>query len=324
MECEPRMTKRPLRFAWRWALSLSLVVVPLQVAAAPPAPQDGETVIVDNAFRSLRPAIFRRPFQRIPEQDELPFWTDPTGESPELQFDPQRTIFGDEVLWIDPVAHGKVAMTRAERTSAVVALVTPERLETAIRDAIVRADDAAEGGASRIVFAREAGKAQVAQVLAGRDSGNAMIVQGPVYASHLPDPGAVQLSWDDRQILITLRLQRFRKVRGKHMSIRDLGPLAAYHYVGPPLPDGVDPMEYWTRNDGEALLAALRDGFECLFRTARSPRPEAAAPRGSTAVIMVGDRLQRFPGTVAERGERVATVALGKAEWLLVATAPQE
>ncbi|GAA4786527.1 hypothetical protein [Lysobacter hankyongensis] len=311
-----------IRSLWRWTLCLSLLC-PLQLAAAPA--QEGETVIVDNAFKSLRPAIFRRPFQRIPDQGERPFWTDPTGESPELQFDPQRTIFGDEVLWIDPMTYGKVAMARAERMSAVAALVTPERLETAIRDAIARADGVAEGPASRIVFAREAGKAQVAQVLAGRDSGNAMVVQGPVFASHLPDPGAVQLSWDDRQVVITLRLQRFRKVRGKHMSIRDLGPLTFYHYVGAPVPEGVDPVAYWTRNDGAPLLAALREGFERIVRTARSPLPEGAPPApGATSVVMVGDRLQQFPGTVIERGEGVALLRLAKAEFVLVATGTGE
>lgn len=316
--------RRPIHTLFRWMSCLPLLWA-LHAGAAPAAPQEGETVIVDNAFKGLRPAILRRPFQRIPEGNERPYWSDPRGDSPEMRFDPQRTLFGQDVVWIDPVEYGKVSMVRMERAAAVSAQATPERLEAAIREALAAIERDGSEPPSRVIFAREAGKAQVAQVLADRDSGRAMVVQGPVFASHLPEPGAVQLGWDDRQILITLRIQRFRKIRGKHMSIRDLGPLAFYHYVGPPLPESVDPMAYWTRNDGEALLAAIRLGFERLFRAARSPRPEAgAAAPGSTSVIMVGDRLQRFPGMVVDRGDDVATVALGKAEWLLVATGTQE
>lgn len=307
----------------RWWLSLPLLWA-LNAVAAPAAPPEGETVIVDNAFKALHPAIFRRPFQRIPEQDERPYWTDPQGEAPEMRFDPS-SLFGKELIWIDPVTHGQVATMRMARTAAVTALITPERLQTAIREAIAKVDRTGSAEPSRVVFAREAGKAQVAQRLADRDGGHAMVVQRPVFASHLPDPGAVQLSWDDRQILITLRIQRFRKVRGKHMSIRDLGPLAAYHYVGARLPEGVDPIAHWTRNDGEALHAALRQGFERLFRAARSPRPDgSAAARTSTSMVIVGDRSHRFPGSVVAHGDGVAILALGKAEWLLVATDAEE
>ncbi len=319
-----------IRSRRRWARRLCCVPLlwALSAAAAPAVPTGaasvGETIIVDNAFKELRLAIFRRPFQRIPEADELPFWIDPKAEAPELRFNAQRTLFGQDVLWIDPITHGKVSMARAERMAAVSALVTPERMLPLIREAVAEADRVAGASASRVVFAREAGKAQVAQVLVDRDSGHAMTIQGPVYASHLPDPGGVQLSWDDRQILITLRIQRFRKVRGKHLSIRDLGPLTAYHYVGPPLPAGVDPIAHWTRNDGAPLLAALREGFTRMMVAARSPLPDgAAAAPASTAVVMVGDRLQRFPGTVIDRGDGVARLRLGKAELLLVATGTQ-
>jgi hypothetical protein len=40
-------------------------------------------------------------------------------------------------------------------------------------------------------------------------------------------------------------------------------------------------------------------------------------------MVMVGDRLQRFPGTVIDRGDGVARLRLGKAELLLVATGTQ-
>ena len=288
-------------------------------ALAADAPAEAEAVIVDNAFKTLRPAIFRQSYQRILDEGERPFWSDPGSGGAELEFEGQSTIFGQDVLWVDPIALGKVQMARAERLGAVLAIVTPERMQTAIREAAERAG--AGEGAVRVVFAREAGKAQVAQVLADRDSGNAMAIQGPVYASFIIDPGAVLMSWDDRQILITLRVQRFRKVRGKHMSIRDLGPLTNYHYVGVPVPEGVDPLVYWTANDGERLLAALRNGYERIIRSARLPVPkDIERERGAIAVVMVDGVLQRFPGVLVDQDAEVARLALGKVDFLLVDT----
>lgn len=283
--------------------------------AAPPTPPAGEAVIVDNAFAALRPAIQRQPYQRMLDDGERPFWTDPRPDGPRLEFEAPRITMGRDVLWADPVALGKVEAARAERLAAVVAIVTPERMQTVIREAAERAGE----GPQRVIFAREAGKAQVAQVLGDRDSGHAMVIQRPVYASFIIDPGAMLLSWDDRQILITLRVQRFRKMRGDTLSIRDLGPLTAYHYVGAPVPDGVDPVTWWTADDGERLLAALRTGYERIIRAARTPLPgDIERNRAAVAPVMVGDVLQRFPGVLVDEDARVARLALGKAEFLLI------
>jgi hypothetical protein len=291
---------------------------PLGVAAAPATQPGAETIIVDNAFTALRPAILRQPYQRMLDEGERPFWTDPRPDGPRLEFDTPRINFGRDVLWVDPAALGNVEAARAERLGAVVAIVTPERMQTVIREAAERAGDGPE---ARVIFAREAGKAQVAQVLGDRDSGHAMVVQRPVFASFLVDPGAMLMSWDDRQILITLRVQRFRKIRGDKLSIRDLGPLTAYHYVGPPVPDGVDPVMYWTANDGERLLAALRTGYERIIRAARSPVPkDIERNRAAVTPVTVGGVLQRFPGVLVDEDAHVVRLALGKAEFLLVDT----
>jgi hypothetical protein len=293
----------------------------LGVAAASATPPEGEAVIVDNAFTALRPAILRQPYQRMLDDGERPFWTDPRPGGPALQFDTPRITFGSDVLMVDPVALGKVEAARAERLAAVVAIVTPERMQTVIREAARRAGE----GEARVIFSREAGKAQVAQLFGDRDSGHAMVIQRPVFSSFLVDPGAMLLSWDDRQILITLRVQRFRKMRGEKLSIRDLGPLTAYHYVGAPVPDGVDPVTWWTANDGERLLAALRTGYERIIRAARSPLPgKIERNRAAIAPIMVGDALQRFPGVLVDEDAGVARLALGKAEFLLVDTGARD
>lgn len=314
------MTWQPWTLCLLW---LSLLWPPDAAAVPPASLAEGEVLIVDKVFDRLAPAMFRRPFQRMPEDGERMYWTDP--ELPEIRFDSQRTLFGDYIHWIDPETYGQAASLRTRRMAPLSAIVTTERLQAVIRDAAGKADETVGGGFSRVLFPREAGKAQVAQVLADRDSGTAMVVQRPAVSSLLPDPDPVQLSWDDRQILISTRVQRFRKVRGKHMTIRDLGPPVYYSYVGAPVPEGVDPLTYWTRNDGEPMFAALREGFEQIFRAARLPMPASGQwDRASLAVVMVAGRVQRFPGVVIEQGEPVSRLALGKSAIVLVRTSPHE
>ena len=293
---------------------------PLAAAAAPATPPEGEVVIVDNAFTTLRPAILRQSYQRLLDDGERPFWVDSRPDAPQLQFDAPRLNFGHDVLLLDPVALGKVEMARAEPLAALIGIVTPERMQTVIREAVERAGEGLPGERPRrVIFAREAGRAQVGQLFRDRDSGHAMVIQRPIFSSLMVDPGAMLMSWDDRQILITLRVQRFRKIRGEKLSVRDLGPLTAYHYVGAPVPDGVDPIAYWTANDGERLLAALRTGYERIIRAARSPLPEKVERnRLAPAPVMVGGVLQRFPGVLVDEDAQVARLALGKAEFLLV------
>lgn len=315
-----RSLSRSLLSRSRGMLVAVCLLWPLGAAAAPATPSEGEAVIVDNAFTALRPAILRQPYQRLLDDDERPFWVDPRPGAPQLQFDVPRLNFGRDALLVDSAALGKVEMARAEPLAALIAIVTPERMQTVIREAVERAGEGLPGESPRrVIFAREAGRAQVAQLFGDRDSGHAMVIQRPVFSRFLVDPGAMLMSWDDRQILITLRVQRFRKMRGDKLSIRDLGPLTSYHYVGAPVPDGVDPIAYWTANDGERLLAALRTGYERIIRAARSPLPgKVERNRLAPAPVMVGDVPQRFPGVLVDEDAQVARLALGKAEFLLV------
>lgn len=293
----------------------------LAAGAAAQTQPEVETIIVDNAFNALRPAILRQSYQRMLDEGELPFWTDSRPGGAQLEFDVPRLNFGREALFVDPVALAKVEAARGERLAAVRAIVTPERMQTVIREAAERAGE----GEARVIFSREAGKAQAAQVFGDRDSGQAMVIQRPVFSQFLVDPGPMLLSWDDRQVLITLRVQRFRKIRGDKLSVRDLGPLTTYHYVGAPLPDGVDPVTWWTANDGERLLAALRTGYERIIRAARSPLPgRIERNRAAIAPVMVGDALQRFPGVLVDQDAHVARLSLGKAEFVLVDTGARE
>ena len=305
---------------WTGAVLAGLLWCGTAVAAqAPSASAAGDDVlIVDNVFDRLDLAMFRQGFQRLPEDDEVPYWTDPRGEAPALRFSEQRVPFGEHaLLWVEPETYAQARQVRAKRMQALTSIVSEARLQALIREAAAAAQDVAP----RVVFATEAGKASVVQVLDGRDSGTAMVIRGGPIVPEALLPGPVALSWDDRQILLWLQVQRFRKVRGKHMTVRDLGPPIFYDYVGAPVPEGEDPLAWWSADDGARLQAALREGFERIFRSARAPLPASAPPdRASTAAVLVGGQLQRFPGVVIDRDAGQTRLALGKREVVLVRT----
>ena len=158
---------------WTAAVLAGLLWCGTAVAAqAPSTSTDGDDVlIVDNVFDRLDLAMFRQRFQRLPEGDEAPYWTDPRGEAPALRFSEQRVPFGQHaLLWVEPKTYEEARQVRAKRMEALTSIVSEARLQALIRDAAVAAQDVAP----LVVFATEAGKASVLQVLDGRDSGTAI------------------------------------------------------------------------------------------------------------------------------------------------------
>jgi hypothetical protein len=314
-----------MRFGSQWwmaALCLCGFWSPAPVAAAPAEPAE-QVMVVDLAFDRFDPSLFRLGFQRVPEEGESGIWTDPTGEAPPVKLEAQRTVFDQTILWVDPETMGQAYAARTKRLAALTALLSQERQRASIREAA----DAAGAGRGiafrRLVHAREAGKAQIAQLLADRDTGAGMIVQPQPVAMYAPYTGPVALSWDDRQILISVRVQRFRKVPGKHLSLRDLGPPIDLHYVGAPIPDDADPVDWWTANDGARLYAEVREGFRHLFEAALAPLPALSKLERDTplAAVMVDGRVRRFPGVVVDVDETMTRLSLGKRQMVLVRAA---
>ena len=192
-------------------------------------------------------------------------WINPDPDGPSVTLRPGKIIFDTPVLWIDPYEVERVAPVRAAAVAPVLSAVSGDKLRTLLREA---ADAAAAPHGIRYprsIHSQEAGKAQVATALQDRDTGTATVVQAQPIYMYAPYTGPVALSWDDRQIVIPLRVQHYRKVLGKHMTIRDLGPLLDIHYVGATVPEGRAPIDWWTENDGARLQAELRKGFHDIF-----------------------------------------------------------
>ncbi len=294
-------------------------------AASPATVRDevDSVLIVDTALDRLSPALFRQPFQRRPQSGEVTHWINPDPDGPSITLRPGKTLFKTDVVWIDPYEVERVAPLRAAAAAPVLSAVSGDG---SLRSLLREAADAV--GASygirypRSTHSREAGKAQVSTALQDRDTGTATVVQAqPVYM-YAPHTGPVALSWDDRQILISLRIQHYRKVLGKHMAIRDLGPPLDLHYVGATVPEGRAPADWWTENDGARLRAELRTGFRRIFEAAlgRSGAIEPPEP-GATALVMVGDRIEQFPGALLGETDGLAVLAMDKRTLLLVSTA---
>lgn len=295
-------------------------------SAAPPAAARAEVeslLIVDTAVDRMAPALFRKGFQRVPESGESAHWTNPDPDGPSLTLRPGKLIFDTPVLWIDPYEVERVTPVRAAAVAPVLSAVSGDQL---LRTLLREAADAA--GASygirypRSIHSKQAGKAQVAAALQDRDTGTATVVQsGDVVNPYMPYTGPVALSWDDRQIVISLRVQHYRKVLGKHMTIRDLGPATDIHYVGATVPEGRAPIAWWSENDGARLRAELRNGFRRIFEASLGRSGAIKAPeRGAMALLQVGDRIERFPGALVGEADGLATIAIDKRTLLLVST----
>jgi hypothetical protein len=289
-------------------------------AVAPAMVEEG--LIVDTAFDRLSPSLFRLDFQRLPQPGENIHWINPDPDGPSLSVRPGKTLFDTSVLWIDPYEVERVMPVRAAAVAPVLSAVSGDSL---LRTLLREAADAA-GAPHGIRYPRsthsgEAGKAQVAAVLKDRDSGTVTVVRTqPVYM-YAPYTGPVALSWDDRQVLISVRIQRYRKVRGKHMTIRDLGPPIDIHYVGASVPEGHAPIDWWSENGGARLRAELRNGFRRIFESALGTSEAIEAPRrGELTAVQVGDRVERFSGTLVDEVDGLARFAQGKRTLLLVST----
>ncbi len=283
-----------------------------------------DALIVDTAFDRLSASLFRLDFQRLPQPGEDMHWINPDPKGPSISVRPGKTILDTTFLWVDPYEVERVAPIRAAAVAPVLSAVSNHGVMRALLRESANTAGLSHGiGYPRSMHANEAGKAQVAAVLKDRGSGTATVLQLQPLGLYSPYVGPVALSWDDRQVVISARIQRYRKVLGKHMTIRDLGPPVDIYFVGAPSPEGVAPIIWWSENAGERLQAELRAGFQSIFDAALSPSdvPTEAAVRGARTSVRAGDRVEQFRGTLMNASDDLTRIALGKRTLLLVRTA---
>ena len=307
------------------ALLYGVCLCSAPASAAPPQAavraEAESLLIVDTAVDRLSPALFRMSFQRLPQTGESAHWINPDPDGPSVTLRPGKIIFDTPVLWIDPYEVERVAPLRAAAVAPMLSAVSGDKLRTLLREAADAAGASHGIRYPRAVHSQEAGKAQVAAALQDRDTGTATVVQTQPITGYVPYVGPVVLSWDDRQIVISLRVQHFRKVLGTQMTIRDLGRPLDIHYVGATVPEGRAPIDWWTENDGARLQAELRNGFRRIFEASLGRSGAIKAPeRGAMALVQVGDRIERFPGALVGEADGLATIAIDKRTLLLVST----
>jgi hypothetical protein len=281
-----------------------------------------DALIVDTAFDRLSASLFRLHFQRLPQPGEDMHWINPDPKGPSISVRPGKTILDTTILWLDPHEIERVTPLRAAAVAPVLSAVSSDGVMRALLRESANTAAVRHGvGYPRSMHANEAGKAQVAAVLKDRDSGTATVMQLQPLGLYSPYVGPVALSWDDRQVLISARIQRYRKVRGKHLNIRDLGPPIDLYFVGAPSPEGVDPVVWWSENGGEHLQAELREGFQSIFGAALgAPDLSGKAARGALTAVQIGDRVEQFRGTLIDESDDLMRIALGKQTLLLVRT----
>lgn len=311
------------------AVLCGLCLFPSTVSAAPtgePTDVGGnvlveDVLIVDSALDRLSPSLFRQDFQRLPQPGESTYWINSDPNGPSVSLRPGKILFETSVLWVDPYEVERATPARAAAVAPVLSIMPADRLRTLLREAADAAGTPHGIRYPRLIHAHEVGKAQVAAALKDADSGTATVVQPQPANMYAPYAGPVALSWDDRQVVMSIRIQRYRKVRGKHLTIRDFGPPIDIYYVGASVPQGRAPIDWWTENDGAHLQAELRKGFHHLFDAALgTPEMIGAPQRGAVASVQIGDRTERFNGALIDETDGIAWLVLGKRTLLLVST----
>ncbi|MGQ0799063.1 MAG: hypothetical protein ACT4NL_02990 [Pseudomarimonas sp.] len=158
------------------------------------------------------------------------------------------------------------------------------------------------------------------------DAPHALIIQSAEVEVRRP---LVALGIDDRQLIIGFSARRYELSRQRHRvrSVRDLV------YVGTVVPEGEEPIAYWTADDARILRKEMHLAVTTLLNLALAEEefPEAAK-RKEFVDVPVGGVSRRFSGRLwkqtehmallRQRGDAVTVISLATAAALPTAKSP--
>ncbi|KRA20394.1 hypothetical protein [Lysobacter sp. Root604] len=249
--------------------------------------QDKPAVLMfDDSMDTVSGARMRLGFERLPAENEHPVWTDGSladdvavallaggglvgGGIAEARKQEQRN---------DSIAPLRQAMERGDR----LRLLIDTALEGAVRGQgytitqTVRSNSLSQGAVSRILTKPEDGMGIAVQ--------------------RTPAVQLVTLSWDNRQLFLAMDLRFYKHGGGVRMPIREKGRRVV-RYVGPQSPTGVDPLAYWSAQDGTAFLAQVELGLQHLLPLVWDETLDIPnVSRKDTTMLQIGQGVQTFPG----------------------------
>lgn len=262
-------------------------------------------VLIDESARTVSGARERMAFERLADEGERVKWAARQGRS---------TAIGTSVLSATGAVVGGasgaligVGLAQAHAQARRNASIQPLRaaVERARMDSLIQARVVRSLEARGIAFApvQWALKAQPAYFQrAGLADGSELLV---IEKAGMP---IVALSWDDRTPLVSM-VKRSARVRTlMRGDVVSEGVSCELRYVGTPAPDGLEPVDYWSRNGGRPFLDAVESGVvdrilavDC-GEVAALPRPG----RDAMTELDIGGRRVRYPGALWKQVDGVA------------------
>ncbi len=269
------------------------------VACAQDAKRETSLLFIGSNVDQVSGVRSRTAFQRHLRDGESGAWDNPLGH-----WDSAGVIVlagGGMVGAIAGIAHAQLQRDHAIKPVRD-AVAADDRLRDTVRDAALAAAARQGYPVTGVFFADTLSKAHVQRQLEGvYASGDAVTLSG---AGRL---APISLGWDDRQPILSFRASRYRKVRGKRLSLRDVGRQVDIRYLGLPAPSATAPQPYWAENGGKRFLDEVDYGAARVFDLAFGPSLEPLkVKRKETVVLQVGGRAETFTGRLWKQEGDVA------------------
>ena len=256
---------------------------------------DGVWLVLDSTAYRPFGALAHLPHQEVREDGIVPRWTDPERSGGAMIV---PVLVG---AMVNVYAHDPVPGWRLESMQPITDAMARDGVLRQRLNATTVAVLAENGLTARhFTEVSEPGRGHLRQ-LGDRAGEPALVVQRD--GSPL-----LQLSWDDRQLLVAAKFRRFEPSGTLAQPERERS-LRRVRYIGAPIENDI-PMERWAADDAALFLARTERAWAALLAEGLQPQPDLPkVKRGDSVRLRVAGRDQTFAGRLWKEEGGLAYVA---------------